>query len=86
VHDPDAPLVDGFTHWVAYSIPGDDDLDLKPALDRRALFERIEDHVVEQAMLVGTTRTGAHGARGHPEDPPLDDVPRADSPAGSARG
>jgi Raf kinase inhibitor-like YbhB/YbcL family protein len=22
-HDPDAPLVDGFTHWVAYNIPGD---------------------------------------------------------------
>ena len=23
VHDPDAPLVDGFTHWVLYNIPGD---------------------------------------------------------------
>ncbi|MFN8150784.1 MAG: YbhB/YbcL family Raf kinase inhibitor-like protein [Solirubrobacterales bacterium] len=23
VHDPDAPLVDGWTHWVAYGIPGD---------------------------------------------------------------
>src|SRR5665213_1236427 len=23
VHDPDAPLVDGFTHWVAYGIAGD---------------------------------------------------------------
>ena len=23
VHDPDAPLVDGFTHWVAYNVPGD---------------------------------------------------------------
>jgi hypothetical protein len=22
-HDPDAPLVDGFTHWVAYGIAGD---------------------------------------------------------------
>ncbi|HTX47003.1 MAG TPA: YbhB/YbcL family Raf kinase inhibitor-like protein, partial [Solirubrobacteraceae bacterium] len=22
VHDPDAPLVDGFTHWVAYGISG----------------------------------------------------------------
>lgn len=22
VHDPDAPLVDGFTHWVAYNIDG----------------------------------------------------------------
>ena len=99
VHDPDAPLVDGFTHWVAYNIPGDaaglpegggdatagqnsfgnagyngpapppghgphhyyfwvyaldDDLGLEPGLDRRALLERIEDHVIEQARLVGT--------------------------------
>jgi Raf kinase inhibitor-like YbhB/YbcL family protein len=99
VHDPDAPLVDGFTHWVAYQIPGDadhlpegggqavnglnsmgnagyngpapppghgthhyyfwiyaldDDLRLEPGLDRRALMERIEDHVIEQARLVGT--------------------------------
>ncbi len=99
VHDPDAPLVDGFTHWVAYGIsadrtslpegggdviegktsigedgyggpappPGhgshhyyfwiyalDDDLELAPGLDRRALLERIEDHVIEQARLVGT--------------------------------
>jgi Raf kinase inhibitor-like YbhB/YbcL family protein len=99
VHDPDAPLVDGFTHWVAYGIPGnvnhldegtdqvtqgtnsmgnagyngpapppghgnhhyyfwvyalDDELELEPGLDRRALLERIEDHVIEQARLVGT--------------------------------
>jgi Raf kinase inhibitor-like YbhB/YbcL family protein len=99
VHDPDAPLVDGFTHWVAYGIAGDqtalteggegtvagtnslgkagyvgpapppdhgthhyyfwvyaldDDLDLEPGLDRRALLEQIEDHVIEQARLVGT--------------------------------
>lgn len=99
VHDPDAPLVDGFTHWVAYNIPADatelpegggdvthgqnsfgnagyngpappeghgphhyyfwvyaldEDLGLEPGLDRRALLERIEDHVIEQARLVGT--------------------------------
>jgi Raf kinase inhibitor-like YbhB/YbcL family protein len=99
VHDPDAPLVDGFTHWVAYGIPGDStglpegasdvtagtnsfgnvgydgpapppghgphhyyfwiyaldsDLDLEPGLGRRALLERIEDHVIEQARLIGT--------------------------------
>ncbi|MGZ4176788.1 MAG: YbhB/YbcL family Raf kinase inhibitor-like protein [Solirubrobacteraceae bacterium] len=99
VHDPDAPLVDGVTHWVAYGIPEDanhleeatddvvhgtnsmgnagyngpapppghgthhyyfwiyaldDDLDLEPGLDRRALLDRIEDHVIEQARLVGT--------------------------------
>jgi len=98
-HDPDAPLVDGFTHWVAYGIPGDatgvpeggggvvngtnslgeqgytgpappaghgphhyyfwvyaldEELDLPPGLDRRALFERIEDHVIEQARVIGT--------------------------------
>jgi Raf kinase inhibitor-like YbhB/YbcL family protein len=100
VHDPDAPLVDGFTHWVVYGIPGDatglpegggqdvvqgvnsmgnegymgpapppghgphhyyfwvyaldDDLDLEPGLDRRALLEQIEDHVIEQARVIGT--------------------------------
>lgn len=99
VHDPDAPLVDGFTHWVAYGIPEtatgvpeggagvvngvnsmgqegymgpapppghgthhyyfwvyalDDDLDLPPGLDRRELLERIEDHVIEQARVIGT--------------------------------
>jgi Raf kinase inhibitor-like YbhB/YbcL family protein len=99
VHDPDAPLVDGFTHWVAYGIPGDatglpegagglvegpnsfgntgyngpapppghgvhhyyfwvyaldTDLDLEPGLDRRALLDRIEDHVIEQARVIGT--------------------------------
>ncbi len=98
VHDPDAPLVDGFTHWVAYGIdaeatgipedsgtavqgtnslgeqgyngpappPGhgphhyyfwvyalDEDLDLEPGLERRALLEKIEDHVIEQARVIG---------------------------------
>ena len=99
VHDPDAPLVDGFTHWVAYGIPGDAtglpeggegvihgeqsrgergytgpmpppnhgshhyyfwiyaldaELELEPGLSRRELLDRIEDHVIEQARLVGT--------------------------------
>jgi Raf kinase inhibitor-like YbhB/YbcL family protein len=99
VHDPDAPLVDGFTHWVAYGIPGDatgvaegggdvvsgtnsfgnsgyngpapppghgphhyyfwvyaldEDLGLEPGLDRRGLLGRIEDHVIEQARVIGT--------------------------------
>jgi Raf kinase inhibitor-like YbhB/YbcL family protein len=99
VHDPDAPLVDGFTHWVAYGIAGDqtglpegggdatagrnsfgntgyggpapppghgthhyyfwvyaldEDVELEPGLDRRALLDRIEDHVIEPARLVGT--------------------------------
>lgn len=98
-HDPDAPLVDGFTHWVAYGIPRDAtglpegggdvvhgtnsfgnqgyngpmpppghgphhyyfwvyalDVDpgLEPGLDRRALLERIEDHVIEQNRVIGT--------------------------------
>jgi Raf kinase inhibitor-like YbhB/YbcL family protein len=98
-HDPDAPLVDGFTHWVAYGISGDatglpegggdavlgvnstgqaaymgpapppdhgnhhyyfwvyaldEVLDLPPGLTRRQLHDAIEDHVIEQARLVGT--------------------------------
>ena len=97
-HDPDAPLVDGFTHWVAYNISGDatglaeggegvtngvnstgnegymgpappeghgphhyyfwayaldEELGLEPGLDRRALLDRIEDHVIEQARTIG---------------------------------
>jgi Raf kinase inhibitor-like YbhB/YbcL family protein len=99
VHDPDAPLVDGFTHWVAYGIPADatgleedddsvvhgtnsagaqgymgpapppghgthhyyfwvyaldEEFDLEPGLSRRELLDRIEDHVIEQARMVGT--------------------------------
>ena len=99
MHDPDAPLVDGFTHWVTYGIPGDasglpegtdgpvtgtnsvgntgyngpapppghgvhhyyfwvyaldEALELPPSLDRRALHGQIEDHVIEQARLIGT--------------------------------
>jgi Raf kinase inhibitor-like YbhB/YbcL family protein len=99
VHDPDAPLVEGFTHWVAYGIPAettslpeggegpvqglnsmgeegytgpapppghgphhyyfwvyalDEDLELPPGLDRRALLTQIEDHVIEQARVIGT--------------------------------
>ena len=98
-HDPDAPLVDGFTHWLAYGIPKDatglpenasdvklgrnsfgntghngpapppghgvhhyyfwvyaldSDLELEPGLDRRALIDQIEDHVIEQARVVAT--------------------------------
>ena len=99
MHDPDAPLVDGFTHWVTYGIPSDatglpegtdgpasgvnslgnasyngpapppghgvhhyyfwvyaldEALELPPSLDRRALHAQIEDHVIEQARLIGT--------------------------------
>ncbi len=99
MHDPDAPLVDGFTHWVAYNIPADatglseggegatqgknsfgnagyngpmpppghgphhyyfwvyaldEDLGLPAGLERRDLYERIEDHVIEQARVIGT--------------------------------
>jgi Raf kinase inhibitor-like YbhB/YbcL family protein len=99
MHDPDAPLVEGFTHWVAYGIPGsatglpegggeiteglhsmgeagymgpapppghgthhyyfwvyalDTDEELPPGLDRHGLYARIEEHVIEQARLVGT--------------------------------
>ena len=107
VHDPDAPLVDGFTRGrrtlvelrLAYGIAGDAtglaegtsdvtegttsfgeqrfngpappeghgphhyyvwvyaldaDLGLEPGLDRRALLDAIEDHVIEQARVIGT--------------------------------
>lgn len=98
VHDPDAPLVDGFTHWVLYGIPAgttglaegdsrftagtnsfgksgyngpapppghgphhyyfwlyalDADPGVEAGVERRALLARVEDHVIEQARLVG---------------------------------
>ena len=99
MHDPDAPLVFGFTHWVAYGIPGnatglpegggdvilgtnsldnrayngpapppghgshhyyfwvyalDENVEIPPGVDRDVLLRTIEDHVIEQARLVGT--------------------------------
>jgi Raf kinase inhibitor-like YbhB/YbcL family protein len=100
VHDPDAPLTYGFTHWVIYGIPGDvtglaegavdgfvkgantlgngdylppspppghgdhhyyfelyaldADLNLAPGLTRAELLEQIDDHIIEQARIVGT--------------------------------
>lgn len=99
-HDPDAPLTDGFTHWVAYGIspdasglaegasgqhvegrndfgkegyggpappPGhgthhyyfhlyalDSELDAGAGLTRAELLQRIDDHIIEQARIVGT--------------------------------
>jgi phosphatidylethanolamine-binding protein (PEBP) family uncharacterized protein len=44
----------GLHHYYLWVYALDDDLDLEPGLHRRALFERIEDHVIEQARLVGT--------------------------------
>ncbi|KAA0236515.1 MAG: YbhB/YbcL family Raf kinase inhibitor-like protein [Actinobacteria bacterium] len=98
-HDPDAPLTDGFTHWVAYGIapdsggieegggphtegsndfgstgyggpappPGhgthhyyfhlyaiDAELGAGPGLSRDEVLERIDEHIIEQARVVGT--------------------------------
>jgi Raf kinase inhibitor-like YbhB/YbcL family protein len=99
VHDPDAPLAYGFSHWVLYNIPAevtslaegddggyvsgtngadapgyfpptpppghgdhfyyfhlyalDDVLELEPGLDGLALLARIDDHIIEQARIVG---------------------------------
>lgn len=99
-HDPDAPLVQGFTHWVCYGIPADvteidegggskftegvndfgntgyngpmppeghgphhyffwlyaldAELNASAGLSRAELLDRISDHVIEQARIVGT--------------------------------
>jgi Raf kinase inhibitor-like YbhB/YbcL family protein len=99
-HDPDAPLINGFTHWVVYGIPGDvtaieeglgdtytlgnngmgepgwapaapppghgahfyyftvyaldAELDLKPGLSADELLAIIDEHVLNQARIVGT--------------------------------
>ena len=44
----------GTHHYYFWIYALDSELDLEPGLDRRALLERIEDHVIEQARLVGT--------------------------------
>ncbi len=101
VHDPDAPLPAGFTHWVVYGIPAttttlpeaqeanafiagvndtgkpgylgpyppgghgahhyyfwlyalDTKSNLKPGMNRSQLMDSINDHILEQARLVGT--------------------------------
>jgi phosphatidylethanolamine-binding protein (PEBP) family uncharacterized protein len=41
-------------HYYFWVYALDDDLGLEPGLDRRALLERIEDHVIEQARVIGT--------------------------------
>ena len=100
VHDPDAPLTHGFTHYVVYNIPAtateltagtaatagansaggdtylapapptghgdhfyyfelyalDADLQLPAGLGRAELLARIDDHILEQARVVGTYR------------------------------
>jgi hypothetical protein len=40
-------------HYYFWVYALDDDLDLPEGLDRRALIDRIEDHVIEQARLIG---------------------------------
>ncbi|MGH2891070.1 MAG: YbhB/YbcL family Raf kinase inhibitor-like protein, partial [Solirubrobacteraceae bacterium] len=44
----------GTHHYYFWVYALDDDLALEPGLDRRALMDAIEDHVIEQARLVGT--------------------------------
>ncbi len=51
---PAPPPDHGTHHYYFWVYALDDELELEPGLDRRALLERIEDHVIEQARLVGT--------------------------------
>jgi Raf kinase inhibitor-like YbhB/YbcL family protein len=99
-HDPDAPLTNGFDHWVVYNIPGtvrelngdsatgytvglnglgeptwcpaspppghgthfyyfhlyalDAELNLPAGLTAAELMTRIDEHIIEQARVVGT--------------------------------
>lgn len=45
--------LNGFTHWLTYGIRGDVTCLPEPGLDRQALLDRIEDHVIEQARVIG---------------------------------
>jgi phosphatidylethanolamine-binding protein (PEBP) family uncharacterized protein len=51
---PAPPDGHGPHHYYFWAYALDEDLDLPPGLDRLGLIERIEDHVIEQARLVGT--------------------------------
>jgi Raf kinase inhibitor-like YbhB/YbcL family protein len=51
---PAPPPGHGVHHYYFWVYALDDDLELEPGLDRRALLERIEDHVIEQARVIGT--------------------------------
>jgi phosphatidylethanolamine-binding protein (PEBP) family uncharacterized protein len=50
---PAPPPGHGRHHYYFWIYAPDEDLDLEPGLDRRALLVRIEEHVLEQARLIG---------------------------------
>jgi phosphatidylethanolamine-binding protein (PEBP) family uncharacterized protein len=51
---PAPPPDHGNHHYYFWVYALDEDLSLPPGLTRRQLHEAIEDHVIEQARLVGT--------------------------------
>ena len=56
VHDPDAPLANGFTHWVVYGIPGD-----ATALDLEADGVRMAPNGADAAVWYGPEPPVGHG-------------------------
>jgi Raf kinase inhibitor-like YbhB/YbcL family protein len=51
---PAPPAGHGTHHYYFWVYALDDELDLPSGLDRHGLFDRIEDHVIEQARVIGT--------------------------------
>ena len=51
---PAPPPGHGPHHYYFWVYALDEDLGLEPGLDRRALLDRIEDHVIEQQRVIGT--------------------------------
>jgi phosphatidylethanolamine-binding protein (PEBP) family uncharacterized protein len=51
---PAPPPDHGTHHYYFWVYALDSDAELEPGLDRRALYEQIEDNILEQARLVGT--------------------------------
>lgn len=51
---PAPPPGHGVHHYYFWVYALDSDLQLPAGVDRRGLFEQIEDHVLEQARMIGT--------------------------------